>query len=481
MAERKLFVGARLKRLRKDLKLTQVRMAEELGVSASYLNLMERNQRPVTAQVLIRLVETYDLDLGMFAAEPDQRTFLALREAVSDPVLVSLGLDDTDLKELNETHPLGAQALVRLHRAYRNLSHSFAGLTERLSDEPMPGAIGERPEEVVREILQEQEGYFPEIEEAAELFCAEIRLDRSDLFRQLTARLQQLHSIRTKVMPEDVMHLFQRRFDRHSRRLLLCELLSNDQRCFHLAIQIAHLELRDLWDEKCLDERVVRAGPEARERLREAMARNFALAVLLPYESVMQVGVELAWDVQRMAVRFHTNIELMARRLVTLRKPGAQGLPMFFLRFDRAGNVVERGGSKSYGLSRFGGNCPKWNIWNVASGANGVVNDFIEMADGERFLTMAFAIDRLDPSSLDLTYTQILVLGLAADRAMETVYGQRLGEGRELHPTLIGPGCRLCERAGCGQRSMPPLVLGGAKSPMPTGVVSPGSQWSGEG
>ena len=56
MAERKLFAGARLKRLRRDLKLTQARMAEELGVSPSYLNLMERNQRPITAQVLIRLV-----------------------------------------------------------------------------------------------------------------------------------------------------------------------------------------------------------------------------------------------------------------------------------------------------------------------------------------------------------------------------------------------------------------------------------------
>ena len=67
--ERKLFLGARLKRLRRDLGLTQTRMAEDLGVSPSYLNLLERNQRPVTAQVLLRLAEAYDLDLKSLSSD----------------------------------------------------------------------------------------------------------------------------------------------------------------------------------------------------------------------------------------------------------------------------------------------------------------------------------------------------------------------------------------------------------------------------
>ena len=64
---RKLFIGPRLKRLRRDLALTQTRMAEDLGMSPSYLNLMERSQRPVTAQILLRLAEAYDVDLRSFA------------------------------------------------------------------------------------------------------------------------------------------------------------------------------------------------------------------------------------------------------------------------------------------------------------------------------------------------------------------------------------------------------------------------------
>ena len=69
--DKKLFLGARLKRLRRELDLTQSRMAEELGVSASYLNLLERNQRPVTAQVLLRLAEAYDLDLRSLTSDGD--------------------------------------------------------------------------------------------------------------------------------------------------------------------------------------------------------------------------------------------------------------------------------------------------------------------------------------------------------------------------------------------------------------------------
>ena len=45
----KLFAGARLRRLRRERGLSQADAAQALGVSASYLNLLERNQRPVTA------------------------------------------------------------------------------------------------------------------------------------------------------------------------------------------------------------------------------------------------------------------------------------------------------------------------------------------------------------------------------------------------------------------------------------------------
>ena len=67
MLQRKLFLGARLKRLRRERGLNQSQMADELGISGSYLNHLERNQRPVTAGILLRLAEAFDVDVKAFA------------------------------------------------------------------------------------------------------------------------------------------------------------------------------------------------------------------------------------------------------------------------------------------------------------------------------------------------------------------------------------------------------------------------------
>src|SRR5947209_18068266 len=90
--DRKLFLGPRLKRLRRDLGLTQTRMAEDLGVSPSYLNLLERNQRPVTAQVLLRLAEAYDLDFKTLSSDPESASATGLAEVFSDQMFRDLGV-----------------------------------------------------------------------------------------------------------------------------------------------------------------------------------------------------------------------------------------------------------------------------------------------------------------------------------------------------------------------------------------------------
>ncbi len=60
MAEQKIFAGPRIRRIRNAMGLTQTAMAEGLGISPSYLNLIERNQRPVTARVVVELVDQFD-------------------------------------------------------------------------------------------------------------------------------------------------------------------------------------------------------------------------------------------------------------------------------------------------------------------------------------------------------------------------------------------------------------------------------------
>src|SRR5260370_1722464 len=81
-----LFVGPRFGRVRQQWGLSQTQIAEGLGISPSYINLIERNQRPVTAQILLRLAETYDLDLRDLATADEDRFFAELNEIFSDPL-----------------------------------------------------------------------------------------------------------------------------------------------------------------------------------------------------------------------------------------------------------------------------------------------------------------------------------------------------------------------------------------------------------
>src|SRR3979490_3547122 len=88
----KLFVGPGFRRIRRQLGLSQTQMADELGVSPSYVNLIERNQRPVTAQILLTMAEAYDLDLRDLAAGDSERFFTELNEVFSDPLFRELEL-----------------------------------------------------------------------------------------------------------------------------------------------------------------------------------------------------------------------------------------------------------------------------------------------------------------------------------------------------------------------------------------------------
>ena len=135
-AERKLYLGGRVRRLRRELGLNQSAMAAEIGVSPSYLNHLERNQRPVTAQVLLRLAEAYDVDLKSFAAEgadgtgPEQ-----LAEIFADPMFADFGIPRYELLEVADNAPSIADAVSRLYAAFTEMRRSRRPRGDRPDDE----------------------------------------------------------------------------------------------------------------------------------------------------------------------------------------------------------------------------------------------------------------------------------------------------------------------------------------------------------
>src|SRR5436853_4338010 len=278
-AGKKLFVGPRFRRIRQQLGLSQTQIADGLGVSPSYINLIERNQRPVTAQLLMRLAQTYDLDLRDLASADEDRFFAELNEIFSDPLFRQIDVPKQELRDLAELCPGVTHSLQRLYAAYTEARRGETLVAAQMADRE--GTQFEaNPIERVRELIEANRNYFPELETSAENLRDELNVPSEELFAALSARLREKHSVVTRLMPVDVMRETLRRFDRHRRQLLISELIDGPGRTFQLGFQIGIAECSAMFEAI-----VGRGGPlddTTRRLYRITLANYFAAAVMMP-------------------------------------------------------------------------------------------------------------------------------------------------------------------------------------------------------
>ena len=449
----KLLIGPRLRRFRQTLGLTQARMAEEIGISTSYLNLMERNQRAMSAKVLLKLAERYDFDLANFAGQSDAQLVAELYEVMRDPLFKGAAVSKTEAEDLVSLSPNAARAFLKLYGKHRDMRLRSA---EQTGDRDRVELLEQSAEavEAVRQFIHAKRNYFPELEDIAEQMSSELGLDKSVKPAVLTERLKYKHGITVRIVPVDVMPQMLRYFDRHSRRINLSELLRTSGRRFQLAFQIGMLEHREL-----IDEMVKSADLPSRESeglCRTSLANYFAAALLMPYGRFLREAEKTRYDVELLSHRFGTSYEQTAHRLTTMQRPGARGIPFFFIRIDIAGNVSKRFSAGRFHFSKFGGACPLWNIHECFQSPGAVHTQIVQLPDETTYFSLAKMVTRSDG-----TYNspqQKLAIGLGCDIA----YAPRLAYADKYNletpqPTPIGVNCYLCERANCAQRAHAPL------------------------
>jgi predicted transcriptional regulator/DNA-binding XRE family transcriptional regulator len=454
-AARKILAGARVRRLRRELGLSQSGMAAELGISASYLNLMERNQRPVTAQVLIRLAEAFNVDPRGFAREEEARLQSELDEVFSDPLFRSQPVARDELRELADLAPSVADAVQRLYAAYRDMKEGGAGLSNLEDDERGEGPRGSNPVDRVRDLIQSAANHFAEIEAHAETLADEMQNTGSDLLSALSARLKEKHGIRVQILPVDVMPASLRRFDHHRRRLMLSELVDASGRIFQTAYQLALIEWREV-----IDAIATRLEPEqgaSQALLRVSLANYAAAAVMMPYQKFLDAAEALNYDIDVLGARFQASFEQVAHRLTTLNRPNARGVPFFLIRIDNAGNVSKRFAAGNFPFSRFGGTCPLWSLHETFSSPGAFMTEIVELPDGGKWFSIARTVRRA-ASTYGGTEGQFAIgLGCELKYAARLVYARKF-DVKSAPATQIGVNCRLCERDNCAQRAAPPIT-----------------------
>lgn len=444
LTDRKLYLGPKLRVLRRELGLNQTQMAEELGVSPSYLNHLERNQRPLTAQMLLRLANTYDIDIRDFTAQAQEGGPGELSEILSDALVRDIGIARDEILEVAENYPGISEAIARFYRALGDLRRLPGEAVDRSGPAPLVA-----PVDWLRETIARAGNHFAEIDAGAEAIAADLPDDPALLQAELRARLKERHGMSVQVVRGDVLAGTLRHYDMHRRRLLLSERLPASGRLFAIAYHLCAQELAD-----AIAAQIARATPpdEDSRRLAVMALTNYAAAALImPYDRFRQAAEQSRHDLPLLRDRFGVSAEQLAHRLTSLNRTGARGIPFFMARIDRAGIISKRFDGEAWPFARFGGTCPRWDAHGPQA-VDRVQPQLIETLDGKRFLTLAVGLPQGAARGRG-----VISLGCEAKHGGRIVHADGIDMDKG-DATTVGPTCHLCERRDCADRALPPVT-----------------------
>ncbi len=434
MAEHKLFAGHAVRRIRRANGLTQAAMAQALDVSPSYLNLIERNQRPMTAAIMLRLAERYDFDPRTLTGATPGGGSEAIRRRLADPIFADLSIDRTQVDEWLAAAPDAAEAFAR---AFDRLSGTASA--------PEQDSIT-----AVRREIERWRNHFADLDAQAEALADELRMAAGDLYGAMAERLRVQHQLSIRILPVDVMPDRLRRLDLHARQLQLSELLDPASRTFAAAFQLAQLEAK-------AEVEALVSGANMPDRAGERLYRRhltsyFAAAVMMPYARFLRACEGTGYDILLLQRRFGAGFEQVAHRLTTLQRVGSRGLPLFMIRIDRAGQSSKRyAGASASPLVETDARCPLWHLHHAFAAPGTLMRQIVVLEDESRWFTLSRTVRPQGGTGSEFA------VGIGLDAALASPLSAARGvDLRTGDATSIGLGCRACARPECPQRSAPP-------------------------
>jgi predicted transcriptional regulator/transcriptional regulator with XRE-family HTH domain len=455
----KTFMGARLRRLREERGLSQTAAAREVGLSASYYNQIENDERPLTAQVLGKVSRAFGVDIHVFSEEETARLVKDLREALS-VVAPEATVTGAELRALVDNTPAIARGLVTTQRRLQEAVERADAMADRLGgDRGATGSVAPMPFEEVRDFFYARHNHVEELDVAAERLFVEAGMQVGNPGAGLADRLERRHGVEVVITGDDPALLGrQRKYDAKTRRLHVAAHLHGGQRAFQMAAQLAFLEL-DGTMRRLVGETAF-ASDEARSLARIGLADYFAGALLMPYGPFLEAAESVRYDIDLLGRRFGVSFEVACHRLSTLQRPGARGVPFFFIRVDRAGNISKRQSATDFHFSRVGGTCPLWNVYEAFAQPGRILRQLAQMPDQRTYLWIARTVLSSGSGPYPaLGKTFAIALGCDIRHASRLVYSKGLDLDDPSARTPIGAGCKVCERKGCPQRAFPSIGM----------------------
>ncbi len=450
---RSVFMGPRLRRLRRDLGLTQADMAADLEISAPYVALLERNQRPVTADMLLRLARTYKIDLTDLAGDGGADHTARMQSILKEPMFSDIDIPALEISDLAVSYPGMTEAFLRLYTAYREEQLALADRRAPTGAASLTGGSdfdANDPVEEVRRFLAARRNNFANIDDAAERL---VQLAAGP--RGFIERLKTQHRLSVRYLPPDVMLGSVRRLDLHRRQLLLEDSLDTASLNFQLAQQLAYLEMEEEMTAALGDGHFTSKSAELLAR--RALAGYAAAALIMPYSAFAKAAETRHYDLEALARQFGASFEQTAHRITTLQRPGLEKVPFFLIRVDPAGNISKLLDGAGFPFAKHGGACPLWSVHGIFKTPRQIVTQWLELPDGKRFFSIARTVTAGGGSFGAIRVERAIAIGCAAEHAGQLIYN-RDGVGPHMDtPTPIGVACRVCHRPRCAARSALPI------------------------
>ncbi|QNH96686.1 acetate metabolism transcriptional regulator RamB [Corynebacterium anserum] len=470
-SEQRTFVGSRLRQLRKERDISQAQLAKTLNLSASYVNQIEHDVRPLTLKVLERITKAFGVDATFFSTEDHTRLLAELQDVVMDREICPTPVDVTELAALVRNHPTVARSMVNMHSRYRNVSDKLTLATEEriqgsavMSITPRGELFGRAsgpeafsmPHEEVRDYFYSRQNYVDVLDVQAEKLSNTLNLGNMRIHHTeeiIAERLRNKHGVSVKHLPQ--MGDTQHQFNPDTRQLFVSSKMRPGQIAFRLATELAYLEAGETIAS------LVELGHFTSESSQllasRGLATYWAAALLLPYGHFHASAEESRYDLEFLMRDYGVGYETVCHRLSTLQRPSQRGIPWTFVRVDRAGNMSKRQSATGLHLSNSGGTCPLWNVYETFSYPGKIMRQMAQMPDGRTYLWIARTVNHHRAAWGQPGKMFAIGLGCELRQASRTVYSDGLDLNDLSAATPIGSGCRMCPRTDCPQRAFPPI------------------------
>ena len=455
MSQLDVKIGPKIKSFRRQLGLQANKLAEQLGISPSYLNLIESGKRKIDGDLLLKVCEELKIELSDLTNKSDLNLVNDISELLDDQLFEDLDILGPEVKDLVNTNPKIARALIKLGDNYKQKDNEIINKVETLSGKIIDSRKTSFPGEVISDFLQDKQNYFPKLEEFANKIFEKVQVNNRTRYIALCDFLNSEYSIKVKdVIPEEDKP-FSKIFNKNKKELLLSDYNSLETKKLHAAAQIAQegamKEINDYLSE-------FKFPTEESKRLTQIALLNYCgAAILMPYKLFHSECKKLKYDLELLQNTFATSFEQVAHRVTSLQDPKLPGIPFHFLRVDVAGNISKRFSLSGIEIPRYGGACPRWNVYSAFSRPGVIQAAVSKMTNGEKYVCIARTVEKGVGRYGQKKSMLSIGLGCEAKYAKDFVYTENLSLSDKKTEIPIGVSCRTCDRLDCSQRAFPPL------------------------